>query len=177
MLNLTNSMSHEQCPQQCCSHEPCGAALKPWTNFAEFSLKKRWRYMMRTSAWQPRFRTSTESLISIEKPSAAMVPRSASSSREKSFTKKKSKKWTDDTKIAWAAIFQFQVLNCTWRMKLSKSNKGSVREWMKHLPCQSVLWTEGGIGEANLWPSEEEKQPLCIFCFLYWNNFIYPSMN
>lgn len=43
---------------------------------------------MRTSAWEARFKTSTESLISNEKASAAIKPRSASSSREKSFENK-----------------------------------------------------------------------------------------
>lgn len=47
---------------------------------------------MRTSAWQPRFRTSTQSLISNEKPPAAIGPRSASSSREKSFNNTQWKK-------------------------------------------------------------------------------------
>lgn len=60
--------------------------MKPCTNFAEFSLKKRWRYMMRMSAWQLRFKTLTESLISSQNPSAAREPRSGSLSREKSFS-------------------------------------------------------------------------------------------
>lgn len=64
---------------------PCGAELKPWTSLAEFSVKKRWRYMMRTSAWQLRFSTSGESLMRREKPSAAIVPSSESPSREKSW--------------------------------------------------------------------------------------------
>lgn len=73
--------------QSSAHHQPFGAALKPWTNLAEFSLKKRWRYMMRTSAWQQRFKMSIESLISSENPSAANGPSSTSSSREKSFKK------------------------------------------------------------------------------------------
>lgn len=58
--------------------------MNPCTSLAEFSLKKRWRYMRRTSAWQPRFRTSGESLMSSRKASAAGAPRSESSSRENS---------------------------------------------------------------------------------------------
>lgn len=63
---------------------PWGAALNPWTNLGEFSLKNRWRYMIRTSAWQLRFRMSTESVISRENPSAARRPRLSSLSIEKS---------------------------------------------------------------------------------------------
>lgn len=81
-FNWIHFISWSQSTPQC--RVPCGAALKPWTNLAEFSLKKRWRYMMRTSAWQSRFRTSWESLISNENPSATIGPRSASSSKEKS---------------------------------------------------------------------------------------------
>lgn len=73
-------------PNQCSQHWlPWAASLNPCTNLAEFSLKKRWRYMMRTSAWQLRFRTSTESAINRESPSAASRPRWSSLSREKSW--------------------------------------------------------------------------------------------
>lgn len=67
---------------------PWGASLNPCTNLAEFSLKNRWRYMMRTSAWQLRFRTSTESAISRESASAASRPRWSSLSREKSWRRR-----------------------------------------------------------------------------------------
>lgn len=62
---------------------PCSAELKPCTSLAEFSAKKRWRYIMRTSAWQLRCSTSEESLIRMEKLSAAWEPSSGSLNNEK----------------------------------------------------------------------------------------------
>lgn len=100
------SLVHDKSTMQSGCLVPCGAALKPWTNLAEFSLKKRWRYMMRTSAWQPRFRTSTESLISREKPSAAIEPMSASSSRAKSFRNTQCKKVQTKSPVS----------HCTWNL-------------------------------------------------------------
>ena len=67
-----------------CVCVPGGAELKPCTSLAEFSEKKRWRYMMRTSAWQLRLSTSDESLMRRENPSATRGPNALSLSNEKS---------------------------------------------------------------------------------------------
>lgn len=158
-------ISNAQSTQQCRWLVPCGAALKPLTSLAEFSLKKRWRYMMRTSAWQPRFRTSAESLISSKKPSAAIGPRSASSSRENSFIETQFRKIKTN----------LSVCHGTWRLwpvngkakivikhKVQLNKRSSKRQndcvcVFLFSPCQSVPWTEGGIWEAEPWQPGDQK--------------------
>lgn len=146
--NATSVYEQNQCSQHLL---PWGASLNPCTNWVEFSLKNRWRYMMRTSAWQLRFKMSTESAIRRESPSAASRPRWSSASREKSW---RSWERPGNHKQSWLERVHNYIMIWESDCVLTLSVNAEDRGWYRRSRALAI-W---------------RQQRCCFWCFLLYTH-------